>query len=85
MARINLAEESPQRRRRRTFIGPLENMTVAQIIMLIDDMGHVPARALLRAMDSCGTTNCSWVTYQIAQRFRKDVLLRLEYIQRTKV
>lgn len=62
------------RRCRRRNLTPLVSMTVGQIVTHLESINLNQLKALSRAMESCGTTNCHWVSYEIAQKYKFDVL-----------
>ena len=57
------------KRARRKHLAPLTRMTVGEILLRIERLNLNQLRALKRAMDSCTTTNCGWVEYEVAGLF----------------
>lgn len=76
--------EKNARRARKRFLWPMTQTPYAQIHHDIDTMTKRRAQAVLRAMLSCGRTNCRWVEYGLAQDFMPRVRKRLQRIEYNK-
>ena len=69
---------------RKKHLRPLTKLRVDEIIVHIETLKKNSAIALMAAMQSASTTNCGWVEYDIAKRFRPDVVRRLEHFKNKK-
>lgn len=66
-------QQQSELRCRKKHLSPLSSMKVGEIILHIETRNLTQLRLLKKAMDSCTSTNCSWVESQISSRFIVDV------------
>lgn len=63
-----------QRQKRKKHLDHLCYLTTGQLITAIEEKKLHQLRAILNAMDSCKSYNCWWVMFQVAKRYRQDVV-----------